>query len=164
HGLPSCWSRVRFPSPAPETEPFSRRQRSGSLLAKFRRLGRGIWIVGLQGAVMGSFQQAAINVEKEREFRQLRAAIERALLPEAAERFLKLLDRANIRIRDFDGILAARALEEAVKPVESATGAWKLYQALTVSDQAQIREFYLSRIEETDAHLRHKFKKLYQYY
>ena len=121
-------------------------------------------MVGLEGAVMGSFQQAAIKVEKEREFRQLRAAIERAFLPEAAERFLKLLDRANIRIRDFDGILAARALEEAVKPVEAATGAWKLYQALTVSDQAQIREFYLSRIEETDADLRHKFKKLYQYY
>jgi hypothetical protein len=121
-------------------------------------------MVGLQGAVMGSFQQAAIKVEKELEFRQLRAAIERAFLPEAAERFLKLLDRANIRIRDFDGILAARALEEAVKPAESATGAWKLYQALTVSDQAQIREFYLSRIEEIAADLRHKFKKLYQYY
>ena len=113
---------------------------------------------------MGSFQQAAIKVEKEREFNQLRAAIEQALLPEAAERFLKLLDRANIRIRDFDGILAARALEQAVKPVESPTGAWKLYQALTVSDQGQIREFYLSRIEEINADLRHKFKKLYQYY
>ena len=114
--------------------------------------------------MVGSFQQAAIKVEKEREFNQLRAAIEQALLPEAAERFLKLLDRANIRIRDLDGVLAARALEEAVKPVESATGAWKLYQALTMSDQAQIREFYLSRIEEIDADLRHKFRKLYQYY
>ena len=114
--------------------------------------------------MVGSFQQAAIKVEKEREFNQLRAAIEQALLPEAGERFLKLLDRANIRIRDLDGVLAARALEEAVKPVESATGAWKLYQALTMSDQAQIREFYLSRIEEIDADLRHKFKKLYQYY
>ena len=113
---------------------------------------------------MGSFQQAAIKVEKQREFRQLRAAIERAFLPEAAERFLKLLDQANIHIRDFDGILAARALEGAVEPVESATGAWKLYQALAVSDQAQIRELYLSRIEEIDADLRHKFRKLYQYY
>jgi hypothetical protein len=136
------------------------RQAAGEIPAVVAR----IWMVGLQGAVMGSFQQAAIKVEKEGEFRQLRTAIERAFLPEAAERFLKLLDRANIRIRDFDGILAARALEEAVKPVESATGAWKLYQALTVSDQAQIREFYLSRIEEMDADLRHKFKKLYQYY
>ena len=113
---------------------------------------------------MGSFQQAAIKVEKEREFRELQAIVNSAVSPERAERFLKLLDRANIRIRDFDGILAARALEEAVKPVESAIGAWKLYQALTVSDQAQIREFYLSRIEEIDADLRHKFRKLYQYY
>jgi hypothetical protein len=111
-----------------------------------------------------SFEQAAIKVGKEREFRELQASIERATSTGTAERFLKLLDKSNIRIRDFDGILAARAFEEAVRPIESATGAWKLYQALTVSDQAQIREFYLSRIEDIDADLRHKFKKLYQYY
>ncbi len=39
-----------------------------------------------------------------------------------------------------------------------------LYQALTVSDQAQMREFYLSKIEEIEPTLRHKFRKLYQYY
>jgi len=39
-----------------------------------------------------------------------------------------------------------------------------LYQSLTMSDQALMREFYLSKIEEVDTALRHKFKKLYQYY
>ncbi len=40
----------------------------------------------------------------------------------------------------------------------------QLYQALPVSDQAQMREFYLSKLEGVDMALRHKFKKLYQYY
>jgi len=110
-----------------------------------------------------SFQQAAIKVEKEREFKELQAAIERAFLPEKVERFLKLLDKANIRMRNFDAILAARALEDAGGDT-GASGVWKLYQALTVSDQAQIREFYLSKVEEVDGGLRHRFKKLYQYY
>jgi hypothetical protein len=35
---------------------------------------------------------------------------------------------------------------------------------LTLSDQALLREFYLSKIEEVDRTLRQRFKKLYQYY
>jgi hypothetical protein len=40
----------------------------------------------------------------------------------------------------------------------------QLYGSLTLSDQAQMREFYLSKLETLDNALRHKFKKLYQYY
>ena len=64
-------------------------------------------------------------------------------------------------IRDFEAVLAARVLEAVAK---SDAKAWSLYQVLTVSDQAQMREFYLSKLEEVDAPLRHKFKRLYQYY
>jgi hypothetical protein len=39
-----------------------------------------------------------------------------------------------------------------------------LYQGLPVSDQAQIRELYLSRIEQVDRVLRERFSKLYRYY
>jgi hypothetical protein len=46
----------------------------------------------------------------------------------------------------------------------SELSAWQLYQALPLSDQAQMREFYLSKLETVDVALRHKFKKLYQYY
>jgi hypothetical protein len=109
------------------------------------------------------FEQAAIKVQKEAEFRKLQAAIEQAFLPEKTERFLKHLNRKGIRVRDFDGVLAARALEDAVD-AQAGLSAWQLYQALPVSDQAQMREFYLSRLEGIDATLRHKFKKLYQYY
>jgi hypothetical protein len=109
------------------------------------------------------FEQATIKIQKEEEFAKLQAAVEQAFLPEKTERFLKQLSRKEIRVRDFDGVLAARALEDAAG---SAAGlsAWHLYQALPVSDQAQMREFYLSKLEGIDSRLRHKFKKLYQYY
>ena len=105
------------------------------------------------------FEQAAIKVEKAQEFARLQAAIEQVFLPEKVERFLKQLDRKGIRIRDFDAILAQRVLDG-----DTALNAQQLYQSLTLSDQAQMREFYLSKLEGVDIALRHKFKKLYQYY
>jgi len=112
------------------------------------------------------FEQTAIKVEKQQEFAKLQAAVEHAFLPEKVERFLKLLARKGIRVREFDGVLAARALEDAVggSPGASDLSAWQLYQALPVSDQAQMREFYLSKLEGIDVAMRHKFRKLYQYY
>ena len=108
-----------------------------------------------------AFEQAAIRVEKEAEFAELKRAVESAFQPEHVERFLKLLERKSIRVRDFEAVLASRALEEAAR---SSAKAWALYQALTVSDQAQMRELYLSKLETVDQALRHRFKKLYQYY
>jgi len=112
------------------------------------------------------FEQAAIKIEKAEEFAGLQGAVEQAFLPEKVERFLKRLDRKGIRVREFDALLAARALEESTGglPAGSELSAWQLYQALTLSDQAQMREFYLSKLETVDIALRHKFKKLYQYY
>jgi hypothetical protein len=108
-----------------------------------------------------SFQQAAIKVEKQQEFAALQAAIEQAFLPEKAGRFLKQLDRKGIRVRDFDAVLAQRVLEGFA---EAGLNARQLYQSLPVSDQAQVREFYLSKLEGVAVELRHKFKTLYQYY
>jgi hypothetical protein len=108
-----------------------------------------------------SFQQAAIKVEKAQEFARLQAAVERAFLPERAESFLTQLDRKRIRVRDFDGVLAQRVLESVG---ESGLNGRHLYESLPVSDRAQMREFYLSKLEGVDVALRHKFKKLYQYY
>jgi hypothetical protein len=108
-----------------------------------------------------AFEQAAIKVEKDREFAGLKAAIEQAFSGEKVERFLKQLDRKGIRVRDLDAVLVQRVLEGAS---ESGLNAKQLYDALPLSDQAQIREFYLSKLETVDPSLRHKFKKLYQYY
>ena len=109
-----------------------------------------------------SFEQATIKVDKAEEFGQLQRAIEEAFSPEKVKRFLKGLQRAKIQIRDFDAVVVTMALEAATGRADFR--ARKLYGSLTLSDQAQIREFYLSKLETVDIALRHKFKKLYQYY
>jgi hypothetical protein len=107
------------------------------------------------------FEQAAIKVEKQQEFAGLRGAIEQVFLPEKVEQYFKQLDRKGIRVRDLDAVLAQRVLEGFSEP---GLNAQQLYQSLTLSDQGQMREFYLSKLEGVDIALRHKFKKLYQYY
>ena len=109
-----------------------------------------------------SFEQAAIKVEKAQEFARLQKAVEQAFLPNTVEGFLKQLDRKGLRIRNFDAVLAQRLLEGVAG--EAGLDAQQLYQSLPVSDQAQMREFYLSKLEGVDVALRYKFKKLYQYY
>jgi len=108
-----------------------------------------------------AFEQASIKVEKTQEFAELQAAVEQAFLPEKVERFLKQMDRKGIRIRSFDAVLAQRVLEGFGA---AGLNARQLYEALPVSDQAQMREFYLSKLETVEQSLRHRFKKLYQYY
>ncbi len=110
-----------------------------------------------------AFEQATIKIQSEPEYAKLQQAIEQAFQPEKTERFLKQLERNDVRVRDFDGVLASRALEDAAGS-QADLNATQLYQALPVSDQAQMREFYLSKLEGIEAALRHKFKKLYQYY
>jgi hypothetical protein len=112
-----------------------------------------------------AFEQAVIKVEKQAQFAELKAAIERAFTSGKVEKFLKRLDGRGVRIRDFEGVLDQRAIEYADRGLESAgRSARALYQELTVSDQGQLREFYLSKIELVEEVLRHKFHKLYHYY
>ena len=108
------------------------------------------------------FEQATIKVEKEAEFQELKAAINRAFAPDTVEKFLKQVASAGLRIRDFDGVLAKGVLEK----VGAVAGekAKNLYERLTVTDRAQMKEFYLFKIEEVGPELRAKYHKLYQYY
>ena len=106
------------------------------------------------------FEQAAIKVEKQQEFSALQTAVEQAFQAQSAEKFLNQMDRKGVRVRDFDGVLTKKILESVGANVNAA----QLYQSLTLSDQAQMRELYLSKLEGVDVALRHKFKKLYQYY
>ena len=112
---------------------------------------------------MVSFQQTVIRIEKEKEFAELRGAIERALDAERVESFLKRVRKSGARVRDLEAILARGVLEK-VDDRQAKLGAQKLYQALTVSDQAQVGEFYLSRAEEVEPGMRTKFQQLYRYY
>jgi hypothetical protein len=111
------------------------------------------------------FEQATIKVQKQKEFDELKDAIERALGMEKVETFLKRLRSSNVRVRDWEAVLANRLLENSDEQLaKSGIPAESLYRSLTLSDQAQMREFYLSRVEEVDPKLRTRFHKIYQYY
>jgi hypothetical protein len=109
-----------------------------------------------------AFEQAAIKVEKEKEFEQLKAAINRALSLGSVQKYLKRVSKAGIRIRDFDSVLAKGILEQLDQQQCPRAASW--YSMLTISDQAQIKEYYLFKVEEIAPELRSKFHKLYQYY
>jgi hypothetical protein len=108
-----------------------------------------------------AFEQATIGVVREREFSKLKGAIEKAVAGQQAAMFLKALSTCRVQIRNLEAVLVANALDEAAG--NKAGTARALYDSLPVSDQAQVREFYLSKIEEVDPALRAKFHKLYQY-
>jgi len=116
------------------------------------------------GDVAG-FEQAPVKVEREKEFAELKGAIGRALAPETVEQFLERMRSNGLRIRDLEGVLAKRVLEKLDKTwAKSAASGQDLYQSLAASDQGQMREFYLSQVEEIKPELRTKFQKLYRYY
>ncbi|MGO9127431.1 MAG: hypothetical protein ACLP6G_21390 [Terriglobales bacterium] len=108
------------------------------------------------------FEQATIKVEKEKEYEELKSAVSHAFSLGRIEEFLKRVNREGVRVRDWDSVLAKRILEQVAE--EQGSAAQGLYKALPVSDQAQMREFYLSRVEEVDPRLRTKFQKLFRYY
>jgi hypothetical protein len=111
------------------------------------------------------FQQAGIRIEKLDEFEQLRSALARIFAPAGVVGYLKLLQRTNVPIRDFPPVLREKLLEKADASLgRSGKTAQQLYDALPLSDQAQMREFYLTTLESVDATLRNKFNKLYRYY
>jgi hypothetical protein len=109
------------------------------------------------------FEQAAIKVRKAKEFGELKSGLVRIFAPEKVEQLLKGLESKGIRIRDFDLVLTSGLLER-LEDGFGGSGGRKLYDVLPTSDQAQLREFYLSKVEEVDPALRAKFQKLYRYY
>jgi hypothetical protein len=108
------------------------------------------------------FEQATIKVEKEREFGELKAALGQVFAAERIVKYLKALDSRNIRIRNLDAVLGANVIDSLGGA--KAGSARALYGALSVSDQAQMRELYLFKIEEVEPALRARFHKVYQYY
>ena len=118
-----------------------------------------------QSGTRSPFQQAGIRVDKLDEFEQLRSATARLFAPDEVERFLRLLRRKGVPIRDFHRVLRENLLEQADATLaKSDNTAQRLYDALSVSDQAQMREFYLTALEAVAQPLREKYNKLYRYY
>jgi len=101
------------------------------------------------------YEQAVLSVEDPQRFDAVHAAIESSFSSSNVGKFLKSLERANLRIRDFETVLKKKALGESTVAE---------YAQLGNSDQGQIREFYLASLEQVDPDLRNKFFKLYAYY
>jgi cyclophilin family peptidyl-prolyl cis-trans isomerase len=112
-----------------------------------------------------TFQQAGIRIVKPEEFEQLHSALMRIFAPAAVEKFLRLLQRKGVPIRDFHRVLREKLLDKSDATLASSgRSAQEQYNALTVSDQAQMREFYLTTLEAVDQPLRERFNKIYRYY
>jgi len=100
-------------------------------------------------------QQADIPVADPKAFGAVHSAIETAFSPARVKDFLKSVERAGLRIRDFETVLHKGTLG-------SSTTAE--YASLGNGDQGQIREYYLATLEKVPAELRAKFYRLYAYY
>ena len=106
------------------------------------------------------FEQAAIPIEKEREFQTLRGAVDRVFTAPLAEKFLKALKGKNLQVRDVDGVLASGLIEKIDGQIGRPAKA--LYDSLPVTDQGQWREYYLERLEAVPLELREKFSSIYR--
>jgi hypothetical protein len=107
-----------------------------------------------------AFVQAGIAVQNTEVFEKLKNTVDQSLSAANVEKFLKAATSSGFRIREFEKLLDRSVLD---KVVSTTPGAKALYDQLPASDQGQIREFYLTRIEEVDPALRGKFSKVYQY-
>jgi hypothetical protein len=111
------------------------------------------------------FQQADIAIENPTEFEQLRSAFARVFAPRSIDGWLRLLKRKGVPIRDFHRVLREKLLEKSDATLaKCGKTAQQLYDALSLSDQAQMREFYLTTLEAVDQPLRERFNKIYRYY
>jgi hypothetical protein len=101
------------------------------------------------------FQQATIPIENPAVFEPVKAAIDANFAPPSVGKFLKRVEQAKLRVRDFEQILERGLLGDAAK-----IG----YAQLGDSDRGQIRELYLRSVEQVAVELRGKYLKIYAYY
>ena len=101
------------------------------------------------------FEQAVFPVQNEADYQPLHDRIAAAFSGTRVDLFLATVKSRRLRVRQFERILAAGLLGEDGS---------RLYQALPVSDQALMREFYLAQVERVPAELRARFSGIYAYY
>jgi hypothetical protein len=100
------------------------------------------------------FERPAITIVDPARFARVKQALEDAFAPGKVEKFLRSVERAGLRIREFEKILQAGKLG-----AEAAE-----YAQLSDADQGLIRELYLALVEKVEMPLREKYFKLYAYY
>ena len=101
------------------------------------------------------FEQAVLPIQDEATFAEVYGALESAFSPAKVEDFLRSVQRAGLRARQFEAILASGVL---------GNGTAARYAALGDSDRGHIREQYLRQVEKVAPAIRQKFLKVYAYY
>ncbi len=100
-------------------------------------------------------EQPLLTVADPLRYQAVKSAIHEAFSPPQAAAFLKSVERAGLRIRDYEAVLGRGLVGDAARAA---------YDSLGNSDQGQLREFYLASLERIPPILRDKFFKLYAYY
>jgi hypothetical protein len=115
--------------------------------------------------LQAGYQKPPLPVQSGAVYEVLHRALERVLAPAAAERLLRRLENRGLKARGFEVLLAAKVLEQLDEGLAgSGKTASEWYAELPVSDQGQLREFYLTAIETVDPGLREKYAKIYRNY
>jgi hypothetical protein len=101
------------------------------------------------------FVQTVLPIADEAHFATVKASLEPLFATGKVAGYLKQVQRAKLRVRDFEGLLTRGLL---------GTGTAEAYRALADSDRGQARELYLSLVEQVPLELRTRFLKIYAYY
>ena len=104
---------------------------------------------------VGNFDQPVLPIADPLTYGAVRIAVDQSFSAGKLVGFLKSVERAGIRIREFEAVLDRDLLGPGVKAE---------YGKLVNADQGQIRELYLASLEQVAPELRQKFFKLYAYY
>ena len=111
---------------------------------------------------MPTFEQAQIPIENAEGYERLRSIFE-CLFSSEIGSFLRAVRKKGLLIRHYEVVLTSGAMEKGSRALkQSGTTARALYEALPMSDQAQVREFYLVRLEQVDEATRRKFYEVYR--
>ena len=112
-----------------------------------------------------AYEQAQIAVQQAEAFERLKSALERIFASASLEQFYRRLERKGVSVREFEKIAGLGLIEETDSQLAGCgKGAKQLYESLSVSDRALMREFYLERIETVDPRIRLKHQRVYRYY
>jgi hypothetical protein len=106
------------------------------------------------------FKQAPMAVQNAEAFTALKHLVDAVLAALTVEVFLKKVAKAGLGIRQFERVLERRLFDQG----KTERSAWAMYQSLSSSDQGQIREHYLTQVEEVDSRLRTKYQTIYRYW
>jgi hypothetical protein len=101
------------------------------------------------------YEQATIAAADKETFARVQQGLQQVFAPAKAAEFLRSVEKAGYRVRDFEIVLQQGLLGTATKAD---------YPALPESDKGQVRELYLRLVEQVDPSLRKRYMKVYTYY